>query len=116
LGHGDYGPHNLLLTADARTVLLVSDWEFSEVKGSLVSDLAWAEWIVRVHHPAQVTSITQLFAGYEERPPWEERLTAMVEKCARFSARAREAGHVPAQVLWDERSAITSAWVDIADE
>jgi Ser/Thr protein kinase RdoA (MazF antagonist) len=103
LAHGDYGPHNLLFTVDARTIVLVSDWEFSEVDGSLVSDLAWAEWIVRMHHPAQVACITQLFAGYEARPQWSERLTAMVDKCAGFSARARQDGRLSTQRLWDER-------------
>ena len=113
--HGDYGPHNLLLDARASEVVLVADWEFAEANGQLVADLAWAEWIVRMHHPDQVTSIAHLFVGYGTRPPWDERLSAMIEKCAWFSARAQQAGRPSAHRLWEQRRALTSTWVEVGD-
>jgi Phosphotransferase enzyme family len=50
LVHGDYGPQNLLLEPGSLEVVAVLDWEFSH-DGTPVEDLAWAEWIVWMHHP-----------------------------------------------------------------
>ena len=46
--HGDFGPQNLLVDGGHVSALL--DWEFAHL-GRPVEDLAWAEWIVRMHHP-----------------------------------------------------------------
>ena len=62
LVHGDYGPQNLLFDADSVEVVAVLDWEFSH-RGEAVEDLAWAEWIVRMHHPEAVSELTALFDG-----------------------------------------------------
>ena len=106
LMHGDYGPHNLLLDSNACEVVLVADWEFAELLGRPIPDLAWAEWVVRMHHPEQVQSIEALFAGYGHRPPSQELLAAMVERCSAFAARAQLRGDPSARRLWEQRRAI----------
>jgi len=58
----------------------VVDWEFAH-HGDPVEDLAWAEWIIRTHHPRLVDSLGTMFEGYESRPPWRQRYAAMLEKC-----------------------------------
>ena len=36
-------------------------------------DVAWAEWIVRTHHPHLVPALSALFDGYGEEPSWRLR-------------------------------------------
>jgi Ser/Thr protein kinase RdoA (MazF antagonist) len=113
LVHGDYGPQNLLLDPTGHEVLLVVDWEFSEVNGNLIRDLAWAEWIVRMHHPTEAQGIDALFAGYGSTPAWPERLAEMLDKCATLAARAQLIGEPHSQWLWEQRAATTAAWLEI---
>ncbi len=68
LVHGDYGPHNLILSPDASEVRGIVDWEWAR-RGDPTEDLAWVEWIIRVHHHDQVGSISALFEGYGSEPP-----------------------------------------------
>jgi hypothetical protein len=51
--HGDYGPQNLLFDRATMEVTGVLDWEFAR-RGDPIDDLAWAEWIVRMHHPGSL--------------------------------------------------------------
>jgi tRNA A-37 threonylcarbamoyl transferase component Bud32 len=113
LVHGDYGPQNLLLDPAGHEVLLVVDWEFSEVNGNLIRDLAWAEWIVRMHHPTEAQGIDALFAGYGSTPAWPERLAEMLDKCTTLAARAQLIGEPHSQWLWEQRAATTAAWLEI---
>jgi len=109
LVHGDFGPQNLLL-ADDLTVAAVLDWEWVHV-GDPLEDLAWAEWIVRMHHPAEGGALTALFDSYGDRPPWSWRQAAMVERCrelAEFSRRWEPDG--PGVRQWEERLAVTAGW------
>jgi aminoglycoside phosphotransferase (APT) family kinase protein len=80
LVHGDYGPNNVLLDPEAQRVVAIVDWEWAHA-GDPVEDLAWCEWIIRMHHPDQAGVIGTLFDGYGHCPPWAARHHAMVGKC-----------------------------------
>jgi tRNA A-37 threonylcarbamoyl transferase component Bud32 len=80
LVHGDFGPQNMVFDATTLQPAAVVDWEFAR-PGDPVDDLAWAEWIIRTHHPQLVDSLSTMFEGYRSRPPWRQRHAAMLEKC-----------------------------------
>jgi Ser/Thr protein kinase RdoA (MazF antagonist) len=107
--HGDYGPQNLLVDPVSYDVVAVLDWEFSH-RGAAVEDVAWAEWIVRMHHAAAVPELDALFDGYGDRPPWADRQAVMVSRCEGFRAAAEQAGHAQPQRLWAERLATARGW------
>ena len=69
LVHGDFGPQNLLLDPSTVEPTALLDWEFAHI-GDPVEDVAWAEWIVRTHHPDLVPALPALFDGYGAEPPW----------------------------------------------
>jgi aminoglycoside phosphotransferase (APT) family kinase protein len=108
--HGDYGPQNLLLDPTGQAVVLVADWEFSFSGSQPITDLAWAEWIVRMHHPDDVPSIGALFEGFGHAPPWTDRRQAMLRRCEWLRQRAETAGDSAAQRLWAQRLAVTAGW------
>jgi aminoglycoside phosphotransferase (APT) family kinase protein len=111
LVHGDFGPNNMLLDPVTFEVTAVVDWEFAHF-GEPVEDLAWCEWIVRMHHQDRRDALPRFFAAYTgEVPIWPLRQAAMVAKCGeleRFSDRWDPVG--PAVALWRERAEITAAW------
>jgi tRNA A-37 threonylcarbamoyl transferase component Bud32 len=109
LVHGDYGPQNLLLEPESLEVVAVLDWEFAH-DGNPVEDLAWAEWIVRMHHPDAVRHLPALFAAYRGRPAWRRRHATMQDRCAmlREVCLARD-DHVAAD-MWRTREQLTSNW------
>ena len=80
LVHGDFGPNNLLFDPDSLQVVAVLDWEWAHV-GRPIEDLAWCEWIVRMHHPEQVSALNAFFEVYGTRPAWAQRQAAMVARC-----------------------------------
>ncbi|MFI5678082.1 phosphotransferase family protein [Streptomyces cellulosae] len=111
LVHGDFGPQNLLLDPSTFEVTALLDWEFARL-GEAVEDLAWCEWIVRIHHPEHVRSLGRFFAAYGAPvPAWPERRAAMLAKCGRMKefCRRRDA-HGPGVRQWEERARITAAW------
>jgi aminoglycoside phosphotransferase (APT) family kinase protein len=108
--HGDYGPQNLLYHVATLEVTGVLDWEFAR-RGLPISDLAWAEWIVRMHHPHAVRSLAYLFRGWGDEPSWGSRHAAMLDACRRFLVRAESMGDSQAAELWSRRRDITAAWV-----
>ena len=63
LVHGDFGPQNLLLDPETAEPTALVDWEFAHI-GDPVEDMAWAEWIVRTHHPDVVPALPALFEGF----------------------------------------------------
>ncbi len=76
LVHGDFGPNNLLLAEDGDVAVLLADWEWSTVGGP-ITDLAWAEFILRMHHLsiwgvcAHCSTVTvNAQDGTTGRPPW----------------------------------------------
>ncbi|WP_157720486.1 phosphotransferase [Friedmanniella luteola] len=109
LVHGDYGPQNLLFDVTAWEVSAVLDWEFAR-EGDPVEDLAWAEWIVRTHHPDDVGALPALFAGYGSRPPWPDRQEAMLRRCAELEELCHRRGQAQGAALWDRRQHATRAW------
>ncbi|AGZ42829.1 phosphotransferase [Actinoplanes friuliensis] len=111
--HGDYGPNNLLFDAHTYEVSAVLDWEWSHPGTGTIGDLAWCEWIVRTHHPAETGALPELFAGYGSRPPWNERRSAMLAKCRQMLALRRQLGTAdPGYTRWEGHIATTSDWAE----
>jgi aminoglycoside phosphotransferase len=112
LVHGDYGPNNTLLDAGARDVIAIVDWEWAHA-GDPVEDLAWCEWIVRMHHPGHLGALTSLFDGYGGRPAWTARHEAMAAQCRALLALCErwEPGGQAAR-LWQQRTLITGSWTE----
>jgi aminoglycoside phosphotransferase (APT) family kinase protein len=109
--HGDYGPNNILF--DSRyTVTALLDWEFCTI-GPAIRDIAWCEWIVRMHHPTHKESLTAFFEAYGERPSWEARQLAMIDRCRWLEAFAhRWDPHSQRELQWRQRIDDTAAWTE----
>lgn len=103
LVHGDYGPHNLLFSSNGTEVRGIVDWEFAR-GGNPIEDLAWAEWIIRMHHPDQMEAIPALFEGYGSEPYWDERHSLMLHNCKRTLKRAKARGNEKTIKRWYDRS------------
>jgi aminoglycoside phosphotransferase (APT) family kinase protein len=58
LVHGDYGPNNVLLDPAAEEVVAILDWEWAHA-GNPLEDLAWCEWIVRMHHAENACAVPE---------------------------------------------------------
>lgn len=110
--HGDFGPNNGLFDPQDCTVAALLDWEFCGV-GSAIGDVAWCEWIVRMHHPAAVKSLAAFFDAYGERPSWDERQRAMVDRCRWLEAFERRWDPDGDGVRrWQERRRVTAAFTE----
>ncbi|KAK1182325.1 phosphotransferase [Streptomyces sp. NBS 14/10] len=112
LVHGDYGPNNVLLDPVTFQVTAVVDWEFAHL-GEPVEDLAWCEWIVRMHHPGHRHALDGFFRTYggDTVPPWPVRRAAMLARCEslrEFCHRWEPNG--PGVALWRERAVVTAGW------
>jgi aminoglycoside phosphotransferase (APT) family kinase protein len=110
LVHGDYGPNNVLLDARASDVTAVLDWEWAHA-GSAVEDLAWCEFIIRLHHPAEAWALDAFYDSYGSRPSWPDLHNAIVERChsmLELCARWQPGGVGVTQ--WAERSEIVRSW------
>ena len=103
LVHGDFGPQNLLLDPTTVEPTALVDWEFAHI-GDPVEDLAWAEWIVRTHHPQLVPALPALFDGYGSEPPWPVRHESMLEKCRWLLGFARRWPDPTARPAWSSGS------------
>jgi hypothetical protein len=104
--HGDFGPQNMLFDLDTGNITGVLDWEFAHC-GDAVEDLAWAEWIVRMHHPRAVEALDSLFLGAGHEPSWTTRHDAMLRRVRHHLAAAEEANE-PSP--WHQRLATTERW------
>jgi aminoglycoside phosphotransferase len=80
LVHGDYGPNNVLLDARASDVTAVLDWEWAHA-GDPVEDLAWCEFIIRMHHPADAPALDAFYGSYGSRPAWPDLHHAIIDRC-----------------------------------
>ncbi len=105
--HGDFGPQNVLIEGGEVRALL--DWEFAHV-GHPVEDLAWAEWIVRMHHPGDQNAIPELFEAAQLDVTWTDRQAAMVDRCEELLERVERAGAEDAVDLWRQRLRLTANW------
>ncbi len=108
--HGDFGPNNVLLDAAAERVTAVVDWEWAHA-GDPVEDLAWCEFIIRLHHPAEVASLAAFYASYGDRPDWPQRHEAIMRRCAeiRQACENWEPGGTSART-WAGRIDIAGSW------
>jgi aminoglycoside phosphotransferase (APT) family kinase protein len=108
--HGDFGPNNVLLDAAAQRVTSVLDWEWVH-GGDPVEDLAWCEFIVRLHHPAEVASLAAFYASYGDRPDWPQRHEAIMRRCAEMRQLCEDwqPGGASARA-WAERIQVASCW------
>ena len=110
LVHGDYGPNNTLLDPAARQVTAVVDWEWAHA-GDPLEDLAWCEWIIRMHHPGQISALEEFFAAYGRRPAWPGRHEAMVSRCREMLGICqRWEPDGDAARRWQQRTQITRSW------
>ncbi|HEX6686951.1 MAG TPA: phosphotransferase [Candidatus Limnocylindrales bacterium] len=115
LVHGDYGPNNVLLDPATFEVTAVLDWEWAHA-GNPVRDLAWCEWIVRMHHHEHVDALDALdgfFDGYGDRPAWALRHEAMLAQCRSLLGLCQR-WTTEAADLWRHRLDITAAWTEAA--
>jgi tRNA A-37 threonylcarbamoyl transferase component Bud32 len=111
LVHGDFGPNNLLFDPETLAVTAILDWEWAH-PGVPVEDLAWCEWIVRTHHPAEAGAIEELFRGYGETPGWPDRQRVMVDRCTwlvEFCEQWQPGG--PGAEQWRLRRKTVAGWV-----
>jgi aminoglycoside phosphotransferase (APT) family kinase protein len=107
--HGDFGPQNMMFLLDPIRVSGVLDWELAHV-GSAVEDLAWAEWIIRTHHPGAVQDLPELFAGSGLSFGWSDRQAAMVRQCSHHLAYCETSGFGTAASEWRRRLKATEVW------
>ena len=107
--HGDFGPQNMHLDLAAGSVVGIFDWESARV-GRSVEDLAWAEWIVRMHHPHAVRDLEELFDAFGAEPPWPERQQAMISQCRRILAYCESSGMERSAADWRGLLARTESW------
>ncbi len=107
--HGDFGPQNIVCSLDLTSVAGVFDWESAHV-GSPIEDVAWAEWIVRMHHPGAVGNLPELFEGSGLSISWADRQSAMVEQCRRYIAFCEASGWEAPAAEWRRRLAATERW------
>jgi len=112
--HGDYGPNNLLFHAGTCAITGILDWEWARRDSDAVADLAWCEWIVRMHHPGEVGALGALFDGYGDRPPWPERQAAMLATCGLMLDLRRSLGTGdPGCARWQRAVATTQGWTEL---
>ena len=107
--HGDFGPQNMLFDAGARSVVAILDWESAHL-GDPVEDLAWAEWIIRAHHPQAVDRLDQLFGAIDRTPPWSARHDAMVRQVRDILAYCDASGMEESATVWRQRLSDTESW------
>jgi aminoglycoside phosphotransferase len=109
--HGDYGPNNMLLNPHTVAVTGLLDWEWAHV-GSSIEDLAWCEWIVRMHHPRHVGALHELFDAYGDQPTWSERRAALLRRCQELADLRWPLGDAGdrAAELWRHRIRVTKSW------
>ncbi len=90
------------------------DWEWVHA-GDPVEDVAWCEWIVRMHHPEHADALTSFLDAYGHRPPWPARHQAMVERCRALLALAEQRQRRgEAARLWQQRIKATESWTESA--
>jgi aminoglycoside phosphotransferase len=113
LVHGDFGAQNMLFDLGRNEVTAILDWELAQ-RADPIQDLAWAEWIVRMHHPRAIGDLDALFEGAGLQPSWADRHASMLGSCDRHLATCVAASDPDAIDLWQERCHSTAAWTELA--
>lgn len=108
--HGDFGPQNMLIEPTNWELAALLDWEWVHL-GEPTEDIAWCEWIVRMHHPTILTSLPALFQGYGMTPSWELRHRAMMLQCQRLLEWVYNQPDPAARLLWKARLRTTEQFV-----
>jgi len=111
ISHGDFGAQNMLFDAAGGRVVAIIDWE-SAYLGDPIDDLAFAEWIIRMHHPAGVDYLDALFEGVGWRPAWTDRHAVMLRKCEFVRRLCEDSNLRDAEAWWRHVLAITEAWAE----
>jgi len=112
LVHGDFGPNNVLLDERAEAVTAVLDWEWTQA-GDPIEDLAWTEFIMRLHHPADVLALDDFYTGYGTRPPWPRVQQTIVCRCQSLLKLCQSwQPDGPAALAWTERIEIARSWTE----
>jgi len=110
LVHGDYGPNNVLLDQRASAVIAVLDWEWAHA-GDPLEDLAWCEFVIRLHHPADAWALAGFYESYGSRPAWPDLHDAIIERCDSMLELCKRWEPDGAGVAnWTERLAIVRTW------
>jgi aminoglycoside phosphotransferase (APT) family kinase protein len=109
--HGDFGVHNLLFDSTGDHVTGLVDWELAH-RGDAVEDLAWAEWIIRMHYPAAIDALGGLFGGYGALPHWDLRRSAMVTQCEVALRLCEREGEPETMATWRARLRTTERWTE----
>ena len=101
--HGDFGPQNILYSVDLTDVAGVVDWEMAHI-GSPIEDLAWSEWIIRMHHPDAHDDLPELFAACGLAFNWSEHRDRDASQAVRDYLGYCEASELKAGVVeWKRR-------------
>ena len=111
LVHGDFGPNNVLLDQAGQEITAVLDWEWAHA-GDPVEDLAWCEWIMRMHHPQDAAALDGFFGAYGRTPAWAARQDAMLTRCSTLldlCERWQPGGE--SVRMWRHRLAVTRSWI-----
>jgi aminoglycoside phosphotransferase (APT) family kinase protein len=107
--HGDFGAQNIVCSLDLTHVSGVLDWESAHIGGA-IEDLAWAEWIVRMHHPEAQDDLSELFGGSGLSICWSDRQSAMVRQCRHYIAHCEASGLEEPAAEWRRRLVATERW------
>ncbi|MEA3056493.1 MAG: hypothetical protein QOD30_1925 [Actinomycetota bacterium] len=109
ISHGDFGAQNVLFDATGCRVVAIIDWE-SAYLGDPIDDLAFAEWVIRMHHHDRLDYLDALFDGVGWRPPWTDRQSVMLRKCEFVRRLCQDAGMSESEAWWRSALAMTEAW------
>ena len=109
LVHGDFGPQNLLFAHGTFSAPYLVDWEWAHF-GDPFEDVAWAEWIIRMHYAADPQMIAALYQGFGLVPAWETRHALMLRQCQRILDFARRDANAPAIAMWVDRAEQVKSW------
>lgn len=110
LVHGDFGPNNVLLDGSGAEVTAVLDWEWAHL-GDPVEDLAWCEFIVRMHHPAAAPAVNDFFAAYGSLPAWTATQHEILRRCRELAdwCELWQPGGDGVRE-WERRAALVQSW------
>jgi aminoglycoside phosphotransferase (APT) family kinase protein len=107
--HGDFGPQNILYSFDMTHVAGVLDWEMARL-GSPIEDLAWSEWIIRMHHPEAQDDLPELFAASGLSFNWSDRQASMVRQCRHYLDYCEASELLAGVAEWKRRLDTTEGW------